>query len=145
MPPQQLAYLQAAKNSGVTVDAMTLMTMNMGGTDNVADAQTAITGGTQQVATVYGLSTGDATKKMGMLPAIGIDNAEVVIDLAGATTREYHSLPCSINAIAVCIARSLIVVFFCQLANSPSPTSLPSSLTGTSTVTLQADLARRSP
>jgi hypothetical protein len=86
MPPQQLAYLQAAKNSGVTVDAMTLMTMNMGGTDNVADAQTAITGGTQQVATVYGLSTGDATKKMGMLPAIGIDNDGVVIDLAGATT-----------------------------------------------------------
>src|ERR1700728_2755621 len=82
MPPAQVAYLQAANNSGVTVDAMTLMTMNMGGTDNVADAQTAIAGGAQQVATVYGLSTEDATQKMGMLPAIGIDNDGDVIDLA---------------------------------------------------------------
>src|SRR6202167_106805 len=92
MPSQQLAYLQAAKNSSLTVDAMTLMTMNMGGTDNVADAQTAIAGGAQQVATVYGLSIGDVTKKMGILPAIGVDNNGIVIDLAGATTREYHSL-----------------------------------------------------
>ncbi|KAJ6506627.1 hypothetical protein C8R45DRAFT_970160 [Mycena sanguinolenta] len=86
MPAQQQAYLQAAKDAGLTVDAVTLMTMNMGGTDNVADSQTAISGGAQQVATVYGISPADATKKMGMLPAIGVDNDGLVIDLAGATT-----------------------------------------------------------
>lgn len=88
MPPQQQAYLQAAKNSGVTVDALTLMTMNMGGKDNVKDAQTAITNGAQQLAKIYSLKTGDAIKKMGMLPAIGVDNNGVIINLAGATTRK---------------------------------------------------------
>jgi hypothetical protein len=88
LPGQQLAYLQAAQKSGVTVDGLTLMTMNMGGKDNVADAQAAIGGGTKQLASVYSLSMADATKKMGMLPAIGVDNNGVVINLAGATTRE---------------------------------------------------------
>ncbi|KAJ7111018.1 hypothetical protein C8R44DRAFT_933932 [Mycena epipterygia] len=86
MPAQQQAYLQAAKDAGLTVDAVTLMTMNMGGTDNVADAQTAVAGGAQQVANVFGISTADATKKMGMLPSIGVDNNGLVIDLTGATT-----------------------------------------------------------
>jgi len=86
LPPQQLAYLQAAQKSGVTVDGLTLMTMNMGGKDNVADAQSAIGGGTKQLASVYSLSMADATKKMGMLPAIGVDNNGVIIDLGGATT-----------------------------------------------------------
>jgi hypothetical protein len=88
MPAEQQAYLRAAKDAGLAVDAVTLMTMNMGGTDNVADAQTAVSGGAQQVADVFGISTADATKKMGMLPSIGVDNNGVVIDLTGATTRE---------------------------------------------------------
>ncbi|KAJ7856225.1 hypothetical protein B0H14DRAFT_3136105 [Mycena olivaceomarginata] len=86
MPAEQQAYLRAAKDAGLAVDAVTLMTMNMGGTDNVADAQTAVSGGAQQVADVFGISTADATKKMGMLPSIGVDNNGVVIDLTGATT-----------------------------------------------------------
>jgi chitinase len=86
MAAEQQAYLQAAKDAGLAVDAVTLMTMNMGGTDNVADAQTAVAGGAQQVADVFGISTADATKKMGMLPSIGVDNNGVVIDLTGATT-----------------------------------------------------------
>ncbi|KAJ7866960.1 hypothetical protein B0H14DRAFT_3133026 [Mycena olivaceomarginata] len=85
MPAEQQAYLQAAKDAGLAVDAITLMTMNMGGTDNVADAQTAVAGGAQQVADVFGISTDDATKRMGMLPSIGVDNNGVVIDLTGAT------------------------------------------------------------
>jgi len=86
MPAQQQAYLKAAQDAGLTVDAVTLMTMNMGGTDNVADAQTAVAAGAQQVAGILGISAADATKKMGMLPAIGVDNNQLVIDLAGATT-----------------------------------------------------------
>ncbi|KAF8183495.1 hypothetical protein K438DRAFT_1766782 [Mycena galopus ATCC 62051] len=86
MPSEQQAYLQAAKDAGLAVDAVTLMTMNMGGTDNVADAQTAVAGGAKQVAGVFGISTNDATQRMGMLPAIGVDNNGVVIDLNGATT-----------------------------------------------------------
>lgn len=90
LPAQQQAYLQATKAAGLTPDAVTLMTMNMGGKDNVADAQTAVTGGAGQVGKVFGISTADATKKMGMLPAIGVDNDGVVIDLKGATTRKFY-------------------------------------------------------
>jgi hypothetical protein len=88
MPSAQVDYIKAAQQSGVTIDTLTLMTMDMGGTDNVADAQTAITSGAQQLATVYNLQASDAMQKMGMLPAIGVDDNGVVIDLAGATTRE---------------------------------------------------------
>ena len=70
------------------MDALTLMTMNMGGTNNLVDAQSAINGGTQQLAQVYGLSPTDAVKKMGMLPAVGVDNGGVVIDLVDGNTRE---------------------------------------------------------
>ncbi|KAJ7265561.1 hypothetical protein C8J57DRAFT_1229793 [Mycena rebaudengoi] len=86
MPAQQQAYIQAAKDAGLIVDVVTLMTMNMGGTDNVVDSQTAVASGAQQVANIFGISTADATKKMGMLPSIGVDNNHIVIDLTGATT-----------------------------------------------------------
>jgi hypothetical protein len=75
------------------------MTMNMGGTDNVADAQTAVSGGAQQVADVFGISTEDATKRMGMLPSIGVDNNGVVIDLTGATIRELRFFLCAVHFI----------------------------------------------
>ncbi|KAJ6568922.1 hypothetical protein B0H19DRAFT_1256616 [Mycena capillaripes] len=100
MPAEQQAYLQAAKDAGLAVDAVTLMTMNMGGTDNVADAQTAVAGGAQQVAEVFGISTADATKKMGMLPSIGVDNNGVVIDLTGATTREFKFFESSLATLS---------------------------------------------
>ncbi|KAF7368269.1 Chitinase [Mycena venus] len=86
MPDQQQAYLRAAKDAGLIVDAVTLMTMNMGGADNVADAQTAVAGGAQQVANIFEISTDDATKKMGMLPSIGVDNIGRVVNLTGAAT-----------------------------------------------------------
>lgn len=88
MHDDRVAYLKATKNSTLVIDALVLMTMNMGGKDNVADTQTAITGGAKQLASVYGISVAYATKKMGMLPAIGIDNDRIIIDLAGATKRK---------------------------------------------------------
>jgi len=86
MPPQQVAYVQAAKDNGLTIDGLTLMTMNFGGTDNVGDSKTAITGGASQLANIYGISNPAALNKMGMLPAIGVDNDQQVIDLAGMMT-----------------------------------------------------------
>jgi hypothetical protein len=90
LPDPQKAYLQAAQKSGVTVDGLTLMTMDMGndGKDNVGDAMTAISGGAAQLAEVYSLNLDDATKKMGMLPAIGVDDFGGVVNLGGATKRE---------------------------------------------------------
>lgn len=90
LPDAQKAYLQAAQKSGVTVDGLTLMTMDMGngGKDNVGEAQTAISGGAAQLAEVFSLKLDDATKKMGLLPAIGVDDFGGVVDLGGATTRE---------------------------------------------------------
>jgi hypothetical protein len=90
MPPLQTAYLQAAKNSGVILDGLTLMTMNMGGRDNVLDAQTAVAGGAVQLAGMYGINVVAATKKMGILPAIGADDNSVVISLKNASTREQN-------------------------------------------------------
>jgi chitinase len=86
--PQDLAQVQAAQDAGVPIDTMMVMTMDMGVTDNVAASQTAVNGAAAQLAQVQGISTADALKKMGMLPAIGADDQGVVIDLAGATTRK---------------------------------------------------------
>jgi len=86
MPAAQQVYLQAAQDAGLTVDALTLMTMDMGGTDIVADAQAAVSAGAQQVASILGISAADAIKKMGMLPAIGVDDQQQVLNLTGATT-----------------------------------------------------------
>jgi hypothetical protein len=87
MPSQQNAYVQAAKDNGLSIDALTLMMMNMGGTDNVKDSQTAVTGAAGQLEKIYGLQSGEGIKKMGMLPAIGVDNHGKIIDLTGITTR----------------------------------------------------------
>lgn len=89
MPSPQFAYVQAAQSSGLSIDVLTLMTMNMGGTNPVQDAQTAITGGAAQMESIYELPTGSGIKKMGMLPAIGVDNNQQIVDLSGITTRVY--------------------------------------------------------
>ncbi|KAF8511086.1 hypothetical protein JB92DRAFT_2936123 [Gautieria morchelliformis] len=86
MPPQQQAYVQAAQSAGFAMDQVMLMTMNMGGTDIVKDAQTAVLGGAAQLEKIYSLPSGAGIKKMGMLPSIGVDNDNQVLDLAGATT-----------------------------------------------------------
>jgi hypothetical protein len=90
MPPQQQAYVQAAQSVGFAMDAVTLMTMNMGGTDPVKDSQTAVLGGAAQLEKIYSLPSGAGIKKMGMLPSIGVDNDKQVIDLKGITTRGSH-------------------------------------------------------
>ena len=92
MPELQYAYVQAAKDNGLTIDSLSLMTMNMGGANIVDDSQTAIFGGAAQFATIYGISFTDAIKKMGMCPAIGIDNLRQHLDLAGIAIRTSREL-----------------------------------------------------
>jgi hypothetical protein len=135
MPAQQQAYLQAAKDAGLIVDAVTLMTMNMGGTDNVADAQTAITGGAQQVADVFGISTADATQKMGMLPSIGVDNNGLVIDLTGATTRELNCFRAQFISLTKCLSYQWAILL--------KAVAWRLFLIGTSTVTSPEVIRRR--
>jgi hypothetical protein len=127
MPAQQQAYIQAAKDAGLIVDVVTLMTMNMGGTDNVVDSQTAVASGTQQVANIFGISTADATKKMGMLPSIGVDNNHIVIDLTGATTRELKFFRVPFISLTECLSY--------QWAFLLKSIAWRHFLTGTSTVT----------
>jgi hypothetical protein len=66
------------------------MTIDMGnrGKDNVGEGQTAISGGAAQLTEVYSLNLDDATKKMGMLPMIGVDDFGGVVNLGGVTKCE---------------------------------------------------------
>jgi hypothetical protein len=90
MSGDQIKQLKAAKKANLDLDGVLLMTMNMleTGGDNVKASQDAITGGAKQVSEALGISIEDATKKMGMVPAIGVDNNKNVIDLKGAKDRE---------------------------------------------------------
>jgi hypothetical protein len=92
MPEQQNAYVQAAQSNGLTIDALILMTMNMGGSNIVQDAQTAVTGAAIQLEKIYQLQSGQGMKKMGMLPAIGVDDSGQIINLPGIVARmsPYH-------------------------------------------------------
>ncbi|KAF8511083.1 hypothetical protein JB92DRAFT_403005 [Gautieria morchelliformis] len=86
LPPMKEAYVQATQSAGFEMDVLMLMTMNMGGTDIVKDSQTAVLGGAAQLEKIYSLSSGEGIKKMGMLPSIGVDNYNGLLDLQGATT-----------------------------------------------------------
>lgn len=94
MPSQQNAYVQAAQTAGLSIDGLNLMTMNMGGSNVVSDAQTAITGAAAQLETIYELQKGQGIAKMGMVPAIGVDNNGQTIQVSDITTRmsQYHSV-----------------------------------------------------
>jgi hypothetical protein len=94
MGGDQIKQLQAAKAAGLELDGVLLMTMNMlsAGGDNVQASQDAITGGAKQLSDTLGIGIEDATKKMGMVPSIGVDNNGVIIDLNGAKTREFQTL-----------------------------------------------------
>jgi len=87
MPGPQNDYVQTAKNNSLTIDALLLMTMDMGGTDNIKDSQTAIAGGISQLSSIYGITTEEAKKKIGMLPAIGVDDHLIIVSISGITTR----------------------------------------------------------
>ncbi|KAH8806905.1 hypothetical protein DL96DRAFT_1630096 [Flagelloscypha sp. PMI_526] len=84
MGGDQLKQLQAAKDAGLDLDATLLMTMNFGTGDNVAAAQSSIAGGAKQIASIFSINLDDATKRTGMVPAIGVDDSKVVLDLNGA-------------------------------------------------------------
>ncbi|KAH8814509.1 hypothetical protein DL96DRAFT_1820691 [Flagelloscypha sp. PMI_526] len=84
MGGDQARQVQAAKAANLDLDGILLMTMNFATGDNVKTSETSIAGGAQQVADIYGISLDAATRKMGMIPAIGADDGGVVIDLTGA-------------------------------------------------------------
>lgn len=87
LPPPELAYLQATKNSSLEIDVLTLMLMNMGEKEAVDPSKKAITAAASQLAGIYNITAISAMQKMGMLPAIGVDNGEVVTNLTSATQR----------------------------------------------------------
>lgn len=134
MPGQQIDYVQTAKDNQLTIDSLILMTMNMGGTDGVKDTQTAIAGGISQLASIYGTTTDEATKKLGMLPAIGVDNSLLMVDLSGITTRASPDP----RRHATMLIRPTP-----QSASSRRPRAWAPSRTGTSTATSPAASARR--
>ncbi|KAH8814505.1 hypothetical protein DL96DRAFT_1623966 [Flagelloscypha sp. PMI_526] len=83
MGPDQIKQVQAAKDANLVLDGVLLMTMNFGTGENVKTSQAAIAAGAKQVSGLYGISLEDANKKMGMVPAIGVDDNKVVLDLNG--------------------------------------------------------------
>lgn len=100
LPTPQQAYLQATKDAGLEIDALALMTMNMGGTDTFGPTQTAIAGGAKQLVAIYGITFAAAMNKMVMLPSIGVDNFKLVTNLTTATARECSN-PSPIHGVFV--------------------------------------------
>lgn len=84
----QQNWVKAANESDFLMDGLNLMTMNMGGNDTAIDAQTAIKGGSDQLKKIYGDKIKSPMDRMGMIPAIGIDDTRQVLDLKGAKTSE---------------------------------------------------------
>ncbi|MET9914988.1 chitinase [Streptomyces sp. NPDC006476] len=79
LPSQELGVLRDAKNRGVNVSVVNLMTMDFGDGENALnDAQSAARATSGQLASLYGISKAAAYAKMGLTPIAGRnDDSEV--------------------------------------------------------------------
>jgi ricin-type beta-trefoil lectin protein len=71
----EYALLQDAKNNGVNVNAVNIMTMDFGGgTNDLQAAESAAQGTANQLAGLYGISTSAAYAKIGLTPIAGTND-----------------------------------------------------------------------
>lgn len=88
MPEPQLEQVQAAKDAGVTIDILALMTMDMVLTDVEPSSEASILAGAKQFETVYGLAAGTGIKRMGVIPMIGRDDQGAQFSVSDAAGRK---------------------------------------------------------
>ena len=89
LPSQELGLLQDAKNKGVKVSVVNIMTMDFGNGQNALnDAESAARGTASQLASLYGISTAAAYGRIGLTPIAGKNDDNEVFSQADARTLE---------------------------------------------------------
>ncbi len=85
----EFALLQDAKAKGVRVSVVNIMTMDFGGGSNdLADAESAAQGTASQLAGLYGISTSAAYQMMGLTPIAGTNDDGTFFSTANASSLE---------------------------------------------------------
>jgi chitinase len=89
LPAQELGVLQDAKNKGVTVDLVNIMTMDFGdGQNALNDALSAARATAGQLANLYGISTAQAYGMLGLTPIAGQNDDNEYFSQSDANTLE---------------------------------------------------------
>jgi chitinase len=89
LPAQELGVLQDAKNNGVQVSLVNIMTMDFGDGENALnDAESAAKATASQLAGLYGISTSAAYAMMGLTPIAGQNDDNEYFSQANASTLE---------------------------------------------------------
>jgi chitinase len=85
----EYALLQDAKAKGVKVSTVNIMTMDFGGGSNdLADAESAAQGTASQLSGLYGISTSAAYAMMGLTPIAGTNDDGTVFSTSNASSLE---------------------------------------------------------
>jgi chitinase len=85
----EYALLQDAKNQGVRVSVVNIMTMDFGaGSNDLADAESAAQGTANQLAGLYGISTSAAYAMMGLTPIAGTNDDGTFFSTSDASSLE---------------------------------------------------------
>jgi chitinase len=88
-PGSQYALLQDARNAGVKVSAVNIMTMDFGaGSNDLADAESAAQGTASQLSGLYGISTSAAYAMMGLTPIAGTNDDGTYFSTSDAQSLE---------------------------------------------------------
>jgi chitinase len=89
LPSQELGLLQDAKNKGVRVSIVNIMTMDFGNGQNALnDAISAANATSGQLASLYGISTSAAFAMMGLTPIAGQNDDNEFFSQSDASTLE---------------------------------------------------------
>jgi chitinase len=89
LPSQEKNLLQDAKNNGVKVSVVNLMTMDFGdGQNALNDSLSAAKAASSQLASLYGISTAQAYGMMGLTPIAGQNDDNENFTQANASTLE---------------------------------------------------------
>lgn len=109
LPQAQLAQVQAAKDAGVTIDILALMTMDMVPNNVEASSEAAVLAGAKQLEKVYGLRAGSGLKRMGVIPMIGKDDLGAHFSVSDAGKRKFLSTIIVRRGVLFCY----LSCFFC--------------------------------
>ena len=89
LPSAELGVLQSAQTYGVKVSVVNIMTMDFGNGQNpLSDAESAAQAAASQLASLYGISTGQAYARMGLTPIAGQNDDNEFFSQSNASTLE---------------------------------------------------------
>ncbi|MGV4988480.1 chitinase [Streptomyces sp. NPDC001709] len=101
LPSAQTALLQDAKDNGVNVSTVNLMTMDFGNGHNaLSDAESAAQATAGQLATLYGVSNSQAYQMMGLTPIAGQNDDDEFFSQSDAAALENFAASHGVGELA---------------------------------------------